>query len=70
MSEPKAVSAIPTKILVPIDFSPSSHMALDSAAELAERFGAEIFLITGDSGVSGSVGAGCDCRGYGHGARN
>ncbi|MGA8727341.1 MAG: universal stress protein [Terracidiphilus sp.] len=46
MSEPKAVSAIPTKILVPIDFSPSSHVALDTAAELAERFGAEIFLIT------------------------
>ena len=46
MSEPKAVSAIPTKILVPIDFSPSSHTALDTAAELAERFGAEVFLIT------------------------
>jgi nucleotide-binding universal stress UspA family protein len=46
MSEPKAVSAIPTKILVPIDFSPSSHAALDAATELAERFGAEIFLIT------------------------
>ncbi len=33
------------KILVPIDFSPSSHAALDAAAELAQRFGAEIFLL-------------------------
>lgn len=33
------------KILVPIDFSPSSHAALDAAAELAQRFGAEIYLL-------------------------
>jgi len=33
------------KILVPIDFSPSSHAALDAAAELAQRFGAEIYLM-------------------------
>jgi nucleotide-binding universal stress UspA family protein len=38
-------SVIPSKILVPIDFSPSSHAALDAAAELAEKFHAEIFLL-------------------------
>jgi nucleotide-binding universal stress UspA family protein len=37
-------SVIPTKILVPIDFSQSSHMALDAAAEFAEKFHAEVFL--------------------------
>ena len=40
-----AVSAIPTRILVPIDFSPSSHAALDAATELAEKFHAELFLL-------------------------
>ena len=39
------VSAIPTKILVPIDFSPSSHAALDAATELAEKFHAELYLL-------------------------
>ena len=45
MSEP-SISVIPTKILVPIDFSPSSHAALDAATELAEKFHAEVFLLT------------------------
>lgn len=45
MPEPKPVSTIPTKILVPIDFSPSSHASLDAATELAEKFDAEIFLL-------------------------
>ncbi len=45
MSERISASVIPTKILVPIDFSPSSHVALDAAAELAEKFHAEIFLL-------------------------
>ncbi len=40
-----AVSVIPTKILVPIDFSASSHAALDAATELAEKFRAEIYLL-------------------------
>jgi hypothetical protein len=43
MSE--AVSVIPTKILVPIDFSASSHAALDAATELAEKFHAELYLL-------------------------
>lgn len=38
-------STIPTKILVPIDFSPSSHAALESAADLAQHFGAAIHLV-------------------------
>jgi nucleotide-binding universal stress UspA family protein len=45
MSERSAASVIPTKILVPIDFSPSSHAALDAATELAEKFHAEIYLL-------------------------
>ena len=40
-----AVSVIPTKILVPIDFSGSSHAALDAATELAEKFRAELYLL-------------------------
>jgi nucleotide-binding universal stress UspA family protein len=45
MSEARTFSAIPTRILVPIDFSSSSHAALDTATELAEKFHAEIFLL-------------------------
>ena len=40
-----AVSVIPTKILVPIDFSPSSHAALEAATDLAEKFHAELHLL-------------------------
>ncbi len=43
MSE--TASVIPAKILVPIDFSPSSHAALDAATELAEKFHAELYLL-------------------------
>jgi nucleotide-binding universal stress UspA family protein len=39
------VSVIPTKILVPIDFSPSSHTALEAATELAEKFHAHLHLL-------------------------
>ncbi len=45
MSEAGANSAVPTKILVPIDFSSSSHAALEAATELAEKFHAELFLL-------------------------
>lgn len=43
MSE--TISVIPTKILVPIDFSASSHAALDAATELAGKFHAEVRLL-------------------------
>jgi nucleotide-binding universal stress UspA family protein len=45
MSAANGVSAVPTKILVPIDFSPSSHVALETAMELAKKFDAELFLL-------------------------
>jgi len=45
MSEANGVSAIPTKILVPIDFSPSSHVALETAKDLAQKFNAELLLL-------------------------
>lgn len=45
MPEANAFSPIPTKILVPIDFSPSSRAALAAAAEFAEHFGAELHLV-------------------------
>ncbi len=45
MSETNATSPIPTKILVPVDFSPSSHAALESAADLAQHFGAALQLV-------------------------
>jgi len=38
-------SANPSRILVPIDFSPSSHQALDAAADLAEKFNAHVMLL-------------------------
>ncbi len=45
MSEPHSVKSIPTKILLPIDFSPSSQAALETAADLALHFDAELFLV-------------------------
>jgi nucleotide-binding universal stress UspA family protein len=45
MPEANSFSTIPTKIVVPIDFSPSSRAALASAAELAQHFGAAIQLV-------------------------
>jgi nucleotide-binding universal stress UspA family protein len=45
MPEANIFNTIPTKILVPIDFSPSSRAALDAAADLAQHFGAEIHLV-------------------------
>jgi len=39
------VSALPTRILVPIDFSSSSHTALEVATELADKFHAELVLL-------------------------
>lgn len=45
MSKARAINAIPTRILAPIDFSPSSHAALKMAVELAKHFHAEIHLV-------------------------
>jgi len=39
------ISSIPTKILLPIDFSPSSQAALEMAADLAQHFKAELYLV-------------------------
>ena len=45
MSERHTLKSIPTKILLPIDFSPSSQAALETAADLALHFHAELFLV-------------------------
>ena len=45
MIEPSRSTFHPKKILVPIDFSPSSISALATAAELAQQFHAELYLL-------------------------
>jgi nucleotide-binding universal stress UspA family protein len=45
MSEIHALKSIPTKILLPIDFSSSSKTALEVATDLALHFHAELFLV-------------------------
>jgi len=45
MSDVQTFPAIPTKILLPIDFSPSSQAALEMAADLALHFQAELYLV-------------------------
>ena len=45
MQHDEPTSVIPTRILVPVDFSPSSHEALEAAVELSEKFGSELFLL-------------------------
>jgi nucleotide-binding universal stress UspA family protein len=45
MSERHVFESIPTKVLLPIDFSPSSQAALETAADLALHFHAELFLV-------------------------
>jgi nucleotide-binding universal stress UspA family protein len=45
MPEIPAPSFVPTRILVPMDFSPSSHAALDTAADLAGHYHARLVLV-------------------------
>jgi len=45
MPEVHVFPSIPTKILLPIDFSPSSQAALEIAADLARHFDAELHLV-------------------------
>jgi nucleotide-binding universal stress UspA family protein len=45
MHEVHAFSSIPKKILLPIDFSPSSQAALEMASELAHHFRATLYLV-------------------------
>ncbi len=45
MPEVNRLPSIPTKILLPIDFSQSSQAALEMAADLAQHFQAELFLV-------------------------
>jgi nucleotide-binding universal stress UspA family protein len=45
MPELPAPKSIPSKILLPIDFSPSSQAALEMAADLALHFHAELYLV-------------------------
>jgi nucleotide-binding universal stress UspA family protein len=45
MLQATAPHFIPTKILVPVDFSSSSDAALETASDLAEHFHAELYLL-------------------------
>jgi nucleotide-binding universal stress UspA family protein len=45
MPEVHAFPTIPTKMLLPIDFSPSSQAALEMAVDLAQHFRAELYLV-------------------------
>jgi nucleotide-binding universal stress UspA family protein len=45
MSRAPAFHSIPRKILLPMDFSPSSDAALTMARDLAQHFRAELYLV-------------------------
>ena len=45
MPEVRAFPSTPTKILLPIDFSPSSQAALVMAADFAQHFQTELHLV-------------------------
>lgn len=45
MNKHHTLKSIPSRILLPIDFSSSSQVALETAADLALHFHAELFLV-------------------------
>jgi nucleotide-binding universal stress UspA family protein len=45
VSKVHAFPSVPTRILLPIDFSSSSQAALEMAADLAKHFHAELYLV-------------------------
>src|ERR1017187_5314237 len=45
MPEVHVFPSIPTKILLPIDFSPSSQAALEMAVDLAQHFHTELYVV-------------------------
>jgi nucleotide-binding universal stress UspA family protein len=45
MADERIYPSIPTRILLPVDFSPSSDAALEMAADLAQHFHAELILV-------------------------
>ena len=45
MAVMRALPFIPKKILLPIDFSPSSQAALEMASDLAKHFHAKLYLV-------------------------
>lgn len=45
MPEVNRSPSIPSRILLPIDFSPSSQAALEMAVDLAQHFQAEVYLV-------------------------
>jgi nucleotide-binding universal stress UspA family protein len=47
MAQAIASHFIPTKILVPVDFSSSSDAALETASDLDHHFHAELYLLNG-----------------------
>jgi len=46
LSTKTASHFLPKKILLPVDFSPSSYAALQVGTDLARHFGAELILLT------------------------
>ena len=55
MPEMPAFIFAPTRILAPVDFSPSSRAALETAVDLAEHFRAELFVVNVIPIFSGST---------------
>lgn len=45
MSAVHAFPSIPTRIMLPVDFSPASKAALEMASDLANHFHAELYLL-------------------------